>query len=43
MLLHVCRFYASLPDPRTLTMGELRFFYDGIRKDLKRATKPKKD
>ena len=40
MLLQICRDYASLPDLRTLTMEEIRFFYDGVRPSLKRHTKP---
>ena len=36
MLLQICRDYTSLPDPRTLTMPEIRFFYDGLRSELKK-------
>jgi hypothetical protein len=39
MLLQVCRDYPGLPDPRTLTMSEVRFFYDGLRAELSRNTK----
>lgn len=39
MVLQICRDYPGLPDVRTLTDTEIRFFYDGIRKDLQRATK----
>jgi hypothetical protein len=42
MLRQVCRDYPGLPDPRTLTLTEIRFFYDGLRKELQRYTKPKK-
>lgn len=42
MLLQICLDYASLPDPRTLTASEIRFFYDGIRDSLKERTKPRK-
>ncbi|MBK2258736.1 hypothetical protein [Francisella philomiragia] len=42
MLLQITRDYASLPDPRTLTMTEIRFFYEGLREELKQSTKPKK-
>jgi hypothetical protein len=42
MLLQICRDYAGLPDPRTLTMTQIRFFYSGLRKELHEATKPKK-
>ena len=40
MLLQICRDYATLPDPRTLTVEEICFFYDGVRSSLKRYTKP---
>ena len=41
MLLQVCRDYPGLPDPRTLSMSEIRFFYEGLRGELERATAPK--
>lgn len=41
MLTQICRDYASLPDPRTLKLSEIRFFYDGMRAELKRHTEPK--
>lgn len=40
MLLQVCRDYPGLPDPRTLRASEIRFFYEGLREELKEATKP---
>ena len=40
MLLQICRDYATLPDPRTLTVEEIVFFYEGSRAGLKRHTKP---
>src|SRR5690606_36302546 len=41
MLWQICRDYPGLPDPRTLTTGEIRFFYDGLRPELKKhASKP---
>ena len=40
MLLQICRDYATLPDPRTLTVEEIVFFYEGSRPGLKRYTKP---
>lgn len=40
MLIQICRSYRSLPDPRTLAMGEIRWFYEGIRAELREATKP---
>jgi len=39
MILQICRDYASLPDYRSLSAGEIRFFYDGLRPELKEATK----
>jgi hypothetical protein len=41
MLLHVCRDYHGIGDYRNLTASEIRFFYDGLRGELKEATKPK--
>lgn len=41
MLLQVCTDYPGLPDPRTLTMSEIRFFYEGRRASLKKATAPR--
>jgi hypothetical protein len=42
MLIQICRDYAGLPDPRDLTLTEIRWFYDGLRPELKRHTTPKK-
>jgi len=39
MILQVCRDYAGLPDIRTLKASEIRFFYDGLRAELKAGTK----
>lgn len=41
MLLQICMDYPGLPDPRTLTLAEIRFFYDGIRGQLRNTSKPK--
>jgi hypothetical protein len=41
MLTLITRHYSSLPDPRTLTMSEIRFFYAGLRPDLREAVKPR--
>jgi hypothetical protein len=41
MLLQVARDYPGLPDPRTLGIGEIVFFYNGLREELKKHTKPK--
>ena len=40
MLFQICRDYPGLPDPRTLRFREIRFFYDGLRAELKQHTKP---
>lgn len=42
MLLQICRDYPSLPCPRTLTMREIRFWYGGLRAELREHTKRKK-
>lgn len=41
MFLQISRDYASLPDPRTITATEIRFYYEGLREELKRASAPK--
>lgn len=41
MLLQVCRDYPGLPDPRTLTFAEIRFFYEGLRLELHERTRAK--
>jgi len=41
MLLQIARDYSSLPDVRTLLASDIRFFYDGLRSELKEHTKPK--
>lgn len=38
MLLQISREYPGLPDPRSMTLGEIRFFYEGLRKDLRKIT-----
>lgn len=40
MMLQVARDYPGLPDLRTLTVGEIAFFYEGLRPELKKHTKP---
>jgi len=42
MLRQIARDYRSLPDPRTLTLTNIRWFYDGLRRELQEHTKPKK-
>jgi hypothetical protein len=41
MFMQITRDYASLPDPRTLKAHEIRFFYNGLREELKQHTKPR--
>lgn len=41
MILQVARDYSGLPDVRSLSMTEIRFFYEGLRAELRKATKPK--
>jgi len=41
MLLQITGDYHGLPDARTLKLGEIRFFYEGLRADLKERTKPR--
>jgi hypothetical protein len=40
MLLQVARDYPGLPDLRTLALSEIVFFYDGLRPELRKHTKP---
>lgn len=35
MMLQISRDYAGLPDVRTLSVFEIRWFYDGLRHELK--------
>lgn len=41
MLLQIMRDYPGLPDPRTLSMAEIRFLYDGLRGELRRHSVPR--
>jgi len=41
MLFQICRDYSSLPDFRSLTASEIRFFYEGLRNELKQGSKPR--
>lgn len=41
MMLQVARDYSGIPDIRTLTLDEIRFFYDGLRAELKAHSKPR--
>lgn len=36
MLLEICFAYSTLPDPRTLELDEIEFFYDGLRPSLRK-------
>lgn len=40
MLLQCARDYPGLPDPRTLAIPEIVFFYDGLRAELQKHTRP---
>jgi len=40
MFIQVCRDYASLPTVENLKMHQIRFFYEGLREELKHTTKP---
>lgn len=40
MLLQIARDYAGLPDVRTLTLTQIRFFYNGLRAELKKHSRP---
>jgi hypothetical protein len=40
MLICICLRYPGIPDPRTLTLDEIDFFYEGIRGQLESDTKP---
>ncbi len=42
MLWQICRDYSTLPDPRSLTITEIVFWYDGLRADLCERTKPRR-
>lgn len=42
MLIQICLDFPGLPDVRTLTLGEIRFFYDGLRGTLRKYTAPTK-
>ena len=41
MLLQICRHYPGLPSVKHLKAREIRFFYEGIRNELKELTKPR--
>jgi hypothetical protein len=39
MILQICMHYPGLPDPRTLSMDEIIFFYDGLRPMLRKQSR----
>lgn len=41
MLLQITTDYPGLPDVRTLTASDIRFFYNGLRQSLKKHTQPR--
>jgi hypothetical protein len=41
MLLQVARDYPGLPDPRSMTLTEIVFFYSGVRPELRKHTAAK--
>ncbi|HEY8946455.1 MAG TPA: hypothetical protein VIM73_19525 [Polyangiaceae bacterium] len=41
MILQICSAFPGLPDVRTMTLSEIRWFYDGERPMLREHTKPK--
>jgi len=41
MILQVTRDFGGLPDVRTLTASDIRFFYEGLRAELREITKPR--
>jgi hypothetical protein len=41
MFLQICRMYPGLSDAKTLTISEIRSFYDGLENELIELTKPR--
>lgn len=41
MFLQIAREYHVLPDLKTIKAHEIRFFYNGLRSELKSLSKPK--
>lgn len=41
MLLQISRDYSGLPDVRTITAHQIRFFYNGLRSELREHTRPR--
>lgn len=42
MYAQICMSYQVLPDPRSLSLDEIEFYYDNIRAQLKIDTKPRR-
>ncbi len=42
MLLQIAMDFPALPDVRSLRMGEIRYWYNGLRATLKKRTAPQK-
>lgn len=42
MLCQIAFDFAGLPDVRTMTLGQIRYFYDRLRPTLRKRTLPKK-
>lgn len=42
MLWQIHRDYGTLTDPRAMTLGEIGFWYDGLRPELRERTKRKR-
>ena len=40
MLLQICRDYPAIRDFRCLGFADIRFFYEGLRAELREGTKP---
>ena len=38
MILQICREYSGLPDVRGMTATHIRFFYEGLRGELRKLT-----
>lgn len=41
MLQQVVRDYAGVDSPRSLSMSEIRWYYEGLRAELKKHTRPR--
>lgn len=41
MIFQIASDFPGLPDPRTMTLSEIRWWYEGVRPALKKHTAPK--